>query len=373
MDFTTYSHDNDFISEVEGVKNGGYYRGLKLYEFSQFGAANKIPTDCEHLHIFEHNREPITPPTEYPYGIKVITMRGNAKKAYTFSSILPDSIEVMYGCSAAIKSFVNFPSNLKILSVGRNRLKSLPKLPDGLIYLNICSNKFNKLPEYLPESLEKLYAASNNIIELPEKFHNNIKEINLGYCGSFPTFPNFPDNITIVELERCYLSELPEFGRKLTFIEVSFNKLTTLGEELPPNLEELYAVRNKLVSMPYIPDSVSICCVDDNDITYLPNIPKSITKLDINNNLITELPEIPSEINFIRFIDMSRNPIKYLSEHNYNKLRDIYSQYDNNTSVFSILDTTFHDIYRNDNIDADEVIFDDRGFCDTSFKKFFNL
>jgi hypothetical protein len=372
MDFTTYSLDNDFISEIEGVKNGGFYRGLKLYEFSQFGAANKIPADCEHLHIFEHNRESITPPTEYPYGIKVITMRGRAKKAFTFSSILPDSIEVLYCDSAAIKSFVNFPSNLKILSVAHNRLKSLPKLPDGLIYLNISTNKFNKMPEYLPESLEKLYSTGNNIIELPEKFHNNIKEINLGYCGTFPTFPNFPDNITIVNLERCYLKELPEFGQKLTFIEVSFNNLTTLGE-LPPNLEELYACNNKLVSMSYIPDSVTICCIDDNVITYLTNIPKSITKLDINNNLITELPEIPNEIKFIRYIEMSCNPIKYLSEHNFNKLRDIYSQYDDNTCIFSILYTTFYDIYRNDNPDAEEIKFDERDICDTSFKKFFNL
>jgi hypothetical protein len=146
--------------------------------------------------------------------------------------------------------------------VAHNRLKSLPKLPDGLIYLDISTNKFNKLPEYLPESLEKLYTTGNNIIELPEKFHNNIKEINLGYCGSFPTFPNFPDNITIINLERCYLTELPEFGQKLTFIEVSFNNLTTLGE-LPPNLKELYACNNKLVSMSYIPDSVTICCIDD--------------------------------------------------------------------------------------------------------------
>ena len=160
------------------------------------------------------------------------------------------------------------PINLKILDIkGRKtNLDSIPYnyLPNSLKNLRCEYTKITKLPDNLPNSLEKIYFSSNKKLTSLD----NVK---------------FPDS--------------------LISISFTYGILTKLPDDLPINLQELICYNNKLKSLDNVkfPDTLVELHVDDNEIRYLPKLPNSLKRLHCGDNLLTKLPKLPDSLEKLDF------------------------------------------------------------------------
>ena len=62
---------------------------------------------------------------------------------------------------------VALPEGLELLYLARNQLRRLPPLPRSLIVLDCSSNKLEELPTVLPPGLIRLECADNLLITIP--------------------------------------------------------------------------------------------------------------------------------------------------------------------------------------------------------------
>ena len=233
----------------------------------------------------------------------------------------------------------------------------------------ICGMETTELPEIKSDIVYKLYWTDNNkLAKLPNLILPELKEL---YC---------PYNI---------LSELPEdLPEKLTILCCECNKITHLPVKLPKYLTTLKCNYNQITEI--------------NNLEYL----EQIYAIDISFNKILELPEfnkwqfnggqsnelkIQMGISYGRmgFFDCSNNPIKFLSENNYEIFKNFFirvgfvhhvndNQIDNEFySAYGIdfNDTVFYDNYIE--TIANGEIFESPGrrsrYCYEQYKKFFNV
>lgn len=123
-------------------------------------------------------------------------------------------------------------TKLKKVSVISSRLKTLPKFPDGLEYLDITSNPLTKLD--LPPNIKELhmYDTFDEIPELPI----TLKTLSIG------SFEKMTPLNYLTNLEILYITEAK-----------------TKILELPPNLKQL---RIDYTEFKYLPDNINDnCCI----------------------------------------------------------------------------------------------------------------
>ena len=179
------------------------------------------------------------------------------------------------------------PSTLTYLNCSYNNLTELPKLPDGLIYLDIGNNQLkNFIFSQLPFSLTSFNCCSNDLITLP-KLNDNLIKL---YCSS-------NDNIQLP-------NELPS---KLTTLHVCNTKLLTLPDNIPLSITNLMVIHSNIQLFPdnYIKNAEYMYCGDLFNIEYLGY--KNIT---CNYNLLAW---------YYRYFN--RNNIEYLNVFNIKKAR----------------------------------------------------
>jgi Leucine-rich repeat (LRR) protein len=131
-----------------------------------------------------------------------------------------------------------------------NLLEELPKLPEGLNYLN-CRGNFLKDLHHLPKTIIYLNCSNNELTELPEL--PNLREF---WCqiNKLTKLPKLSNNLIQLYCNDNELKELPELPDSLTHLNCGSNELTTLPK-LGKNLEYLFAFNNKLTFLPYLPFS----------------------------------------------------------------------------------------------------------------------
>lgn len=78
----------------------------------------------------------------------------------------------------------------------------------------------------------------------------------------------------------------------LTFLNCTNNNLTTLPDNLPPNLTYINVNFNKITNLKKIPNGVKQFNCSNNSLTVLPEIPISVLMLDCSNNKITTIPPL---------------------------------------------------------------------------------
>jgi hypothetical protein len=375
------------LSEIPDINNISEYcvsLHLDRHHSIKYGGAGKAGqkrANTSRTHFY-------MPEIKYPSSVKYLTLEKNVLCSWEFPR-LPDTIEqIEFSCNR-ISGFVNIPANLTILSCVNNRLTSLPPLPGCLIYLDISINLFTILPEYSPDSAAHFDFSDNNITELPSTFNDNIKTlkfngINLRTLtyddGLNPVVTEgstrrgllkFPDNLQEIFGERCNISKLPDYlPSSLTYIHLQANNITDISMITTcEKLEFVDVCRNNITYLPIIPDSVVHFDCMRNNIEYMHNIPKSIKIFNCSVNNISELPDFPSENN-IEDIDVSCNPIKYLSHNNYDVFRNVMLK-DKKNNYVDISNTVFV----NNNTFDDEL--DNNGFnfnpSHIIAKKFFNI
>jgi Leucine-rich repeat (LRR) protein len=98
------------------------------------------------------------------------------------------------------------PLNLLSLSISENRFQRLPQnLPEYLESLQCAHNKLVSLPEIIPSSLEYLDCAHNQLHTLPETLPNNVWSLD---CDGNPHLP-----------KRNYKQSAAEYMERVKFVE----------------------------------------------------------------------------------------------------------------------------------------------------------
>jgi Leucine-rich repeat (LRR) protein len=98
----------------------------------------------------------------------------------------------------------------------------------------------------------------------------------------------------------------------LQVLDVSYNKLSALQENLPQGVQKLYVSHNKLTALPAnLPQGLLKLSVNDNKVTALPaNLPQGLQELYVSYNMLTALPaNLPQEL---QKLDVSLNSLTAL-------------------------------------------------------------
>lgn len=138
----------------------------------------------------------------------------------------------------------------------------------------------------------------------------------------------------ILNLESLSLTSLPRLPSEIVVLDVPFNRVTNLPDELPASLQRLDVSGNQLSSLPALPSGLRGLKVNSNRLASLPAVlPAGLQFLGANYNRLLNLPEpLPASLQFLHvshnqltslpvalpamleFLDVSQNHLTSLPE-----------------------------------------------------------
>ncbi|UWU75677.1 NEL-type E3 ubiquitin ligase domain-containing protein [Bradyrhizobium huanghuaihaiense] len=170
-------------------------------------------------------------------------------------------------------------------------LTSLPRLPTGIVVLDVPLNRLTTLPDNLPASLQRLDVRGNQLTSLPA----------------------LPTELRGLEASSNRLRSLPELlPAALEFLGLNHNQLLDLPEVLPASLQFLHASHNQLTNLPEVlPATLQFLDVSENQLTRLPEaLPASLQFLDASRNQLTSLPgDLLTQLGEGSSIVLTENPL----------------------------------------------------------------
>ena len=229
----------------------------------------------EEFHLNE-NEVRVIPDDFLPRALKHLDLKYNCIESDGLPGVFPNTIERLELDGNRIRDFrdvQHFPSNLKTLSVydnpinsledlysilsleilnlGRTNLESIRLLPRFLIELhaNKCY-RLRMLPNRFPATLQiaNLHTNALRYAGLPGFWGTSLQELNLA-SNEIDRFPrNLPSTLKLLNLTQNKIRELPEdFNRKFPNLEVlliASNKLRTVPVEARRRKLAFVDVRN---------------------------------------------------------------------------------------------------------------------------------
>jgi len=146
--------------------------------------------------------------------------------------------------------------------------------------------------------------------------------------------PSIPDGVEELNVSYNELQFLPnDLPDTIQELNVSHNWLTELPDPLPGDLFFLIADHNRLTHLPeYMPNSIAVLNVGYNQLTHLPDtLPEDLDALNLQFNQLTYLPDtLPDGVTSII---MCGNPITLLPEQMPSELREL-NIYKTNITTF---------------------------------------
>jgi Leucine-rich repeat (LRR) protein len=223
---------------------------------------------------------------------------------------------------------------LEKLTLYFNSLKHLPETIgnlENLEYLDLKHNNLEKLPASLGNlsSLQTLILDRNQLVKIPESIGemNNLVELDLNanrLSGLPHSIVNLP-NLQVLKLNENDIRLLPaDFGTLTELRELYLDQ--NLLQELPSSfsglesLELLYLRNNKLSYLPSFKNLYSLSEFFINNHPALSNISNydagrnravvDSSRVPRKNNTISRLPSGFADLERLRIIDISENPIE---------------------------------------------------------------
>ncbi len=221
---------------------------------------------------------------------------------------------------------------LKVLLLGRNKIKNLPSeivQLTNLEVLNLNSNQLKQLPTQIGELklLNILDLYGNNLTHLPAEIEKlkDLTSLNLerNELDSLPSQIGELKDLNILNLYGNKLTRLPkEIGqlKKLTNLYLGANLLDSLPQEIGvlENLTELYLWGNKLKNLPSEVGQLKKLTnlyLTGNQIANLPSQIgelKKLTELYLGGNNLKELPAEIGALKNLTILDLSDNDLTKL-------------------------------------------------------------
>ncbi|XVF81807.1 hypothetical protein PTKIN_Ptkin15bG0185800 [Pterospermum kingtungense] len=139
---------------------------------------------------------------------------------------VPDSIgdlqqlrELSLICSSVIKISSNLSrlNSLAELDLHGCQITEFPKVPGNLVNLCLCSTQIEEVPSYIGclDNLRRLDMSNTRIQNLPSSIVrlDALKVIVLSDCPNITTFPNFPEKIEEVYMQRTSIEKVSSLTR----------------------------------------------------------------------------------------------------------------------------------------------------------------
>ena len=113
------------------------------------------------------------------------------------------------------------------------------------------------------------------------------------------TLPELPNDLSILQCYNNRLTVLPLLPNTLTYLSCCTNRLTTLPD-LPNTLMYLSCSYNNLTSLPKrLPEVLNKLWCHNNQLCSLPeHLPNTLTYLDCSHNYLVKLPKLPCTTGF---------------------------------------------------------------------------
>ncbi len=169
-------------------------------------------------------------------------------------------------------------TNLTSSNISNNPISFLSGVPNSLIYFDcsICGLTF--LYTFSSSSLNTLYCNDNDLTSLP----------------------NFPPSMSYIN---CSYNQLTSLNLPLTlsYLNCSNNNISYLPSPMPSELNTLLSDNNNLSSVPVLPDTVVTLSFNENTrLSGFPgNLPSQSGYISINYCPLTILPTIPSGVLYL--------------------------------------------------------------------------
>ncbi len=224
-----------------------------------------------------------------PNGMIYLDLSSNRIKSLN----LPNSIEYLNISNNQFETetdidFVNC-SKLKYLIASSNRIKKISKLPNGIICLDLSNNHINNF-DILPDSIEFLSIAKTNLTQINFLKYSNLKYLNISINKIFNIDGVFSNGLEYLNCSQCEITQL---------------------DNLPCTLKKLICENNNIKSLDTLPNSIEYlnCCY--NNIRFLNNLPSGLLYLSCSNNELINLNNLPKKLNYL---NCSNNfNLKYLN------------------------------------------------------------
>ncbi|WP_050421299.1 NEL-type E3 ubiquitin ligase domain-containing protein [Bradyrhizobium tropiciagri] len=145
----------------------------------------------------------------------------------------------------------------------------------------------------LPDDIVVLDIPFNRLTSLPDNLPASLRRLNVS-ANQLTSLPALPTELRGLNASSNRLTSLPEvLPAALEFFDLSHNQLLDLPEVLPASLRFLYASHNQLTNLPEVlPATLEYLDVSGNQLTRLPEVlPASLEFLDASQNQLTSLPE----------------------------------------------------------------------------------
>ena len=263
----------------------------------------------------------MTIPTEVPSNVTILKLKNNKLEQLPPGSLDKfTDLEEIYLTSNLIETLMDNvfnPSvhpNLRIISMGNNRITEMPKLHgfQMLKTINLADNKLQTIEIGKLDNLEELILNGNNL---------NLMPLLTEHLPSLRTLILAHNNI--VGLSPDYFNKTPN----VNFLNLSRNSLQGITLDHVDSLTEIRLSYNNLSAMPVLTQPMA-----------------SLTKLVLNDNPISSIPE-QYFINTPALLDLNLNQTK-LTEFSctgLNRIRNLYldntllSEFPNITNCFTSL------------------------------------
>lgn len=109
------------------------------------------------------------------------------------------------------------------------------------------------------------------------------------------TLPDLPDSLTVLICGSNQLTSLPVLPNGLKVLHCFDNQLDSLPT-IPDSLDILYCYQNQLISIPALPQRLINLRVQNNLLSSLPALPDSLLYLDCSGNFFDSLPTMPDSL-----------------------------------------------------------------------------
>lgn len=248
--------------------------------------------------------------------LQILNLNGNGLKSIPNSIIdFPNLIDLSLSHNELSEDSVDFSKFKKLqnLDILLNHFKSIPKVPDSLISLNIGFNSIKTLSISAP-NIKRLNLAGNEITELSEDIYLpsiTYLDISFNHLLEFPPIAKFAPNLEVFLVQYNFISSSAmEFPNSISKLDISHNFLKSINNiKNLPNLIDLNLSSNCLKSLPSLPQSLQVFNAESNQIDGSPPITlKSLSTLHLSENAFTNIPDIRDS--YISSLELRNNKIQ---------------------------------------------------------------
>lgn len=306
---------NDDTDSVESYD----YEDEPNYDTISFGSSEDEPNvDDDAISVELTDDDMTEDELEEEYYKEMLDKRLLESKIFKSKQLRLSNIDMTI-LPAELKTFT-WVTNLRIDNCN---LDCLANLPPNIQYLDAGFNNLTEIiSDYIPKTLIRASFTDNKIKRI-EKLHEGLIEINL--CNNFLDetcfeYPEslefaFPESIQFVFLDNNMFNRVPTFGKNIIILSMNYNNLTNI-DNLPDNLEELYAYANNIKYIRKLPKNLLVLEASNNKIDYMLMTPPKLETLNVSLNNLTSTPPLSENIKYadISYNFIFKNTIKSLPE-----------------------------------------------------------